>query len=182
VIDRVQEGGRQRERRPFVRTPCPQQQAGADTEQDDADVLDRVEREQPLELVLEDRVDDACDRRNAADGEDKDAVPRRQLAEPLDEDADETVDGHLDHHAAHQRGHMCGRDRMCARQPRVQGHHARLRPESDDRGECDDGLEAVPVGERRRVADCVLMGEQKQGTHTPALPMVMATCGRAAGT
>ena len=69
-----------------------QEEAGAEPEHDDADVLDRVEREQPLELVLEDRVDDADDRRHTADGEDDDAVPRRQLAEPLDEDADKAVD------------------------------------------------------------------------------------------
>ena len=48
MVDRVQQSGSQRERRPLVTrdTLCPQQQAGSDTEQDDADVLDRVEREQ----------------------------------------------------------------------------------------------------------------------------------------
>ena len=44
-----------------------QDQARAEPEDDDPDVLDRVEREQPLEVVLEERVDDAADRRQRAE-------------------------------------------------------------------------------------------------------------------
>ena len=44
-----------------------QDEAGAEPEHDDPDVLDRVQREQPFEVVLEERVDDAADSRERAD-------------------------------------------------------------------------------------------------------------------
>ena len=61
VVERVQQRGGERERRPGVGAAGAQDQAGADPEHDDPDVLDRVEREQPLQVVLEERVDDAAD-------------------------------------------------------------------------------------------------------------------------
>ena len=165
MVDRVQQSGSQRERRPLVTrgTLCPQQQAGSDTEQDDADVLDRVEREQLLELVPEQRVGDAAEGREQPQHEDERPDPGRRPSEPLDEHADEAVDRDLDHHAAHQRRHVRGGDRMGAWEPRMERHHARLRPETDDRGERDGGLEARPLGESRRVADRIGVDQQEQG-------------------
>ena len=64
-------------------------QAGAEPEHDDPDVLDRVEREQPLQVVLEERVHDAADRRERAEREHEHAEPERQHAEPVDEHPDE---------------------------------------------------------------------------------------------
>ncbi len=88
-------------------------------------------------------------------------------SEPFDEHAHEAVDRDLDHDAAHQRRHVRGRDRMGAREPRVEGHHPRLRAESDDRREGDDSLDAGSVGERGRIADRALMREQEQGDPDP---------------
>ena len=69
VVHGVQERRPERERRPLVGAAGAQQQAGADAEHDDPDVLDRVQRQQALEVVLEERVDHAADRRERADGE-----------------------------------------------------------------------------------------------------------------
>jgi DNA repair exonuclease SbcCD nuclease subunit len=63
VIDGVQQRCGQRKGRPRLCPSRPQQQAGAEPEHDDPDVLDRMEGEQPLQLVLEQRVHDPGDRR-----------------------------------------------------------------------------------------------------------------------
>ena len=161
VVERVQQRGGERERRPGVGAARAQHQAGAEAEHDDPDVLDRVQREQPLEVVLEERVDDAADRRERADREHEHAEPERQHAEPVDEHAHEPVDRDLDHHAAHQRRHGRGRDRMRARQPDVQRHHARLRPHADERGQRDRDLQARARSDRRRAADRAGVREQQ---------------------
>ena len=59
-----------------------QEQAGAEPEHDDPHVLDRMQREQPLEVVLEEG-DDAADGRQRADAEHEHAEPRRQDPDPL---------------------------------------------------------------------------------------------------
>ncbi len=46
-----------------------EQQARAERERDDAEVLDGRVREQPLEVALEERVGDAAERRQAAEDE-----------------------------------------------------------------------------------------------------------------
>jgi len=111
----VEKRGRERERRPHVGAARAQEQARADAEHDDPDVLDRVEREQALQVVLEERVDDAADRRESAEPDDDRPEPEREHTEPIDEHADEPVDRNLDHHAAHQGRDGRGFDRMCAR-------------------------------------------------------------------
>ena len=116
MVEGVQRG-RERHSGPRVRTGRAQEEAGAEPEHDDPNVLDRAEREQTLQLMLEDRVDDA-DHRGGTDQHHDDAVPRRQLSEPLDEDADEAVDRHLDHHATH-RAATCAGAIGCARGSQV---------------------------------------------------------------
>ena len=153
VVERVQQRRRERERRPRVGAARAQQQAGAEPEHDDPDVLDRVEREQALEVVLEERVHDAADRRERAEREHEHAEPQRQHTQPVDEHTHEAVDRDLDHHAAHQRRHRRGRDRMRARQPAVQRHHARLRPHADERGQRDRDLEAGAAREDVRATE-----------------------------
>ncbi len=73
----MQERSRERERRPGVGATRTEHEAGAEPEHDDADVLDRVERKQALEVVLEERVDDAADRRECAQQEREHAQPQR---------------------------------------------------------------------------------------------------------
>ncbi len=161
VVQRVQERGAERERGPGVRTARPQDEAGAEAEHDDPDVLDRVQREEPLQVVLEERVDDAADGRERTEAEHEHAEPRRQHADPVDEDAHEPVDRDLDHHAAHQRRDGRGRDRMRARQPDVQRHQAGLRAHPDQRGERDRDLQARAGADRLRAPDRAGLREQQ---------------------
>ena len=69
VIEHVQQRGGERECRPSRLAAVPEQQRRAQSEHDDADVLDGVESEQPLEFVLEERVDDAAQCRERAQRE-----------------------------------------------------------------------------------------------------------------
>ena len=78
VIQRVQQRGGQRDRGPGVGASGAQDQACAEAEDDDPDVLDRVEREQPLQVVLEERVDDAADRRQRTERKHQHTDPDRQ--------------------------------------------------------------------------------------------------------
>ncbi len=131
-------------------------EAGAEAEHDDPDVLDRVKREQPLELVLEERVRRPRRPPRARRVRARARRATREHAEPVDEHADEPVDRDLDHHAAHQRRDVRGRDRMRPRQPDVQRHHAGLRPHPDERRQRDRDLQPGAGRDRARVADRAL--------------------------
>ena len=145
MVEGVQERGRQRNASPVVCASLAQEGARTEAEHDDADVLDRVEREQQLELVLEDRIDDPDHRRCGTRGENEDAEPGRQYPDPLDEHADEPVDRDLDHHAAHERRDMRRGDRVRLREPDVKRDEARLRSHPDEGGEGDRDLRARPA-------------------------------------
>jgi hypothetical protein len=95
MVERVQQRSGERECGPRVCTPRAKQQARAEPQHDDPDVLDRVKREQPLQVVCEQPVDDARDGRQSTDCEHEHAEPHRQDAEPFDEDADQRVDRDL---------------------------------------------------------------------------------------
>ena len=92
VVERVQQRRCECDRGPGVGPSRAEQECRTDGEDDDPDVLDRAEREQPLEIPLEEGVDDPADRGEEADAEDDRADPERQDATPLDEDADEPVE------------------------------------------------------------------------------------------
>jgi len=62
MVERVEEGGGERQRGPSGLVARREQERRPEAEQDDTDVLDGVEGEQPLELVLEDRVGHAAER------------------------------------------------------------------------------------------------------------------------
>ena len=161
MVERVQERGCERHRRPFVRTSPSQQKAGSKAEHDDPDVLDRVECEQALELVLEDRVDDAHDRGHAADDEDDHTDPRGHVTEPVHEDADEPVDPHLDHHATHQRRDVRRRYRVRAWQPRVHGNETSLRSHADECRQSDRHLGGGARLDRTAASEGACVGEQQ---------------------
>ena len=161
MVERVQERCRKRDAGPVVCASLAQEEARAEAEHDDPDVLDRVEREQPLELVLEDRVDDADHRRRGARGENEDAEPRRQFADPLDEHADEPVDRDLDHHAAHERRDVRRGDRVRVREPDVQRDEPRLRAHADERGERDRDLRAGAGLDRASASEGIRLSEEQ---------------------
>ena len=96
--------------------------AKAETDENDADVLDRVIREQALEIVLHQRVQHAQDGAGAAEEEHHAARPPRGRSHQVEHDANEAVHRDLGHHAAHERGHMARRGGMRERQPDVERH------------------------------------------------------------
>ena len=161
VVDRVQQRRGERHARPAGLTLLAQDQRGAEAEQDDADVLDRVQREQALQLMLEEGVDDSAEGRDRAQRDHRHAEPERRPVEPLEEHAHEAVQRDLDHHAAHERRDVRGGERVRARQPDVQRHHARLGAEADQRGHRDQraagrgGVERVP-------AERAVLGQHEQ--------------------
>ena len=82
VVQRVQQRRGERDRRPQHRAPRHAAPGSAEAEQDDPDVLDRVKRKQPLQLVLEQRVHHPADRRQRAEREHEDADPERAACRP----------------------------------------------------------------------------------------------------
>ena len=111
----------------------------ADTEadQDDSDVLDAVVREQPLQVVLGERKNDA---EHAGDD------PERQQREPQPfrkgrqqgKSPNESVDSHLQDHARQQRRDVAGRRRVRPGEPDVERHDPGLDAEPE-KGENQNG-------------------------------------------
>ena len=103
--------------------------AQAETEQDDADVLNGGVRQQPLEVMLAQGMDHAENARGHAEQEDGLRKERGRVAEQQ-VDADDAVDAHLDHHPGEQGRDVAGRGRVGVRQPDVQRQDARLGAEA----------------------------------------------------
>ena len=126
VVDGVIQPGDERQRRQHRVVRMQEHQGRPQPHQDDADILDAVIRQQPLEVVLHQRVEHAQHRGDGPDGQDRDAPPVRRRAHEVEEHTRQAVNAGLDHHAGQQRGGVAGRDRMGHRQPDVQRHDARL--------------------------------------------------------
>ena len=141
VVHAMEQRSGECERRPGIGAARAQHEACADAEHDDPDVLDRVQGKQTLEIVLEQRVDDAAERRERADCKDEHAEPDRQHAVPFDQHAYQPVDRDLDHHAAHQGRDGRRRNRVRTRKPYMQRHHTGLRPHPDERRQRDRRLQ-----------------------------------------
>ena len=124
MVEDVQEAGGERERRRQRHAVGLERERKAEPDEDDPDVLHRVVREQPLEVVLHERVEHAHDGGDAAEREHHHAPPPGGRAEQIEDDAHEAVDGDLGHHAAHQRRDVARRRRMRERQPDMQRHEA----------------------------------------------------------
>ncbi len=161
VVDGMQQCGGEREPCPGIRAAGAQDETGADPEHDDPDVLDRVKRQQSLQVVLEQRIEDTAERRERSRPDHDEPEPERQDPQPVDQDADEPVDRDLDHHSAHQRGHRRRRHRMRARQPHVQRDQPRLRPHPDQGGEGDGDLQRGPRRKCRGAAERACLREQQ---------------------
>ncbi len=145
MVERVQQRRRERDRAPLRTTERREHQRCPEPEDDDPDVLDRVKRQQSLELVLKQRIQHAADRGQRADPEQQQADPQRGGRRPLKQHAYEPVQRELDHHPRHQRGHVGRRQRVRTRQPRMQRHRARLRPEPEHRRDGDQRTQAAVV-------------------------------------
>ena len=135
-----------------------------EADEDDADVLDRVIGEQPLDVVLHQGAEHAEQAGDAGERDDEDAPPPGRRAVEVEDDADEAVDGDLGHHPAHQRRDVAGRGRVGERQPDMQRHQARLRAGAEEDQDQDQsgerGGRAAHLGERVSAAAA---GEQSEG-------------------
>jgi hypothetical protein len=130
VVPGVQQRAREPERDQFALARRAAEERGAEAEEDDADVLDAVVREQTLEVVLADRERDADDGRRGAHAEQDLAPAGRRLGEQQTGPRD-PVDAGLDQHAGHHRGDVARRRGVRGRQPEVQRHDAGLEAEPD---------------------------------------------------
>ena len=78
VVEDVQQRGGEGDRRPGRVALGGEEDRRAEAERDDADVLDRVEGEQALEVVLHERVEHAAQRRQQPQPEHHEARPQRE--------------------------------------------------------------------------------------------------------
>ena len=126
--------------------------ARAQADEDDADVLDAGEGEQALEVVLDDRVEDAEDGGDGAEPASR-AAPhhgRAGRAASRGSTRSQAVDAELDHDARHQRRDVARRRRVRARQPHVQRDHAGLGARSRGRAGAAAATRAPGRQVRRR--------------------------------
>ncbi len=158
MVEDVQQTGRHGERCGRGHAKHLESERKPKPNKDDADVLDRVVRKQPLEVVLHQGVEHAEQGGAGPDREDRNAPPPAGRPREFKHDPDEAVDGDLRHDPAHQRGDMARRRRVSERQPNMQRHDPRLRPRADqgqNEGEGGDagrrlrrahGVEGVAAG------------------------------------
>ena len=106
---------------------------------DDSDIFDRVIGEQPLQIVLHQRVEHAEHGRGAGEREHDHRPPGRGRTHQIEDDADEAVDRDLGHHAAHQRRDVARCRRVRGRQPSVQRHETGFRSRADDHEQKHEG-------------------------------------------
>ena len=142
VIEDVEQRGGERQRRREVHAIGPEGERQAEADEDDPDVLDRVVGEQPLQIVLHQRIEHAEHRGAGAERQNHQAPPPGGQAQKVEDDAHEAVDGDLGHHPAHQGRDVAGRRRMGERQPDVQRHEAGLGAGAEQRQGQDQGREA----------------------------------------
>ena len=155
VIDGVEDRGSQGEGREFGRPMGIQEQGGADADQDDADVLDAVERQEALDVVLHQGVEHAHDGGCGSHRQDEEAQPVGRAADDIDDDPNKPVNAGLDHDAGHH-GRDVGRcNRMGSRQPDVEWHGPRLRGET-----YEDQDEGDIAGRLRQAGSCRVPGRE----------------------
>ncbi len=168
VIEDVEEGRSQRERRRGRHLVRLEGERQAKADEDDADVLHRVIGEQALEVVLHQGVQHAHHRGHAAYQRHHGTPPPARRPEQVEHDAHESIDRDLGHDAAHQRRDMARRRRVGERQPDVQRHETGLGTGADQREHQDHG---GYLCRRRRLANGLERiasrrpGEQAEAEH-----------------
>ncbi len=170
MIDGVQKRTRHRHRRRSRQIRGLEGKGEADADEDDADVFDRREGEHPLELFVENGIEQPPDGGCRADRDERHGPPPDRFAQKIEDDAHNGVDRDLGHHPAHQRRYVAWRHRVGKRQPCVQRHEAGLRAGANE-GCCQhepapkrvevmaaDHIESIAAGGARHSAK----GEQQR--------------------
>ena len=104
VIEGVIEACRQRDRREERLVVALEQDRQADAGDDNADILDRGVREQPLHVGLHRREEHAEQCRREPENQRKHAPPPELALQQIEGYAQQAVDCGLEHHSAHQSG------------------------------------------------------------------------------
>ncbi|CCJ88333.1 hypothetical protein BN132_261 [Cronobacter turicensis 564] len=119
----------------------------AEPQQNNADVLKRVVRQQPLDVVLKQRVKPADKRGHHAEQQHQHAAPERQRGVHQRKDQD-AVEPHFQHHGGEERGGGRGGLRMALHHAAVQRDYACEQPEARQSQQPGDGAKRLPGGER----------------------------------
>ena len=122
--------------------------------------------EQPLQIVLHQRVEHAHDAGDAGESEHQHAPPPGGIAEEIEHDAHEGVDRDLGHDAAQKTRDVARRRRVGKRQPGMQRHETRLRAGADqhkNENECDERWRVLALADRIEDESPVRPGEQAEG-------------------
>src|SRR5437763_4510107 len=97
------------------------------SDEDDADIFNRMVGKKPFEIVLHKRIKHAHDGGDACNRQYDDAPPPRRCAGEIEDNAYKAVDGDLGHYAAHQSGDRAWRRRMGEREPDMKRYEAGVR-------------------------------------------------------
>ena len=111
---------------------------GADAGRDDSHVLNRAVRKQPLHLALDGRVENADERRKAADHQNDQPRSGPCRRRKVEIDPHDAVNSQIDDDRRQQCRDVCRRHRMGQRQPAIEGDEPGFHRESEER-EQEDG-------------------------------------------
>ena len=98
MVDGVIQAGHQRQGCQQRMARVQKHQPRAQADEDDADVLDTVISQQPLEVVLHQRVKHPEHRGNGPDDQHRHAPPQRRRAEEVEADTSQPVNAAFDEH------------------------------------------------------------------------------------
>ena len=137
----------QRQRRQRSHAEGLEGQGQADADEEQADVLDRGISQEPLHVALHGGEDDAEQRRDQAQREDRDAPPPQGLMEQVEGNPEYAVDRGLEHDPAHHRRNRRRGGRVRLGQPDVQRQQACFGAEAEQgEGERGAGPEGAVLG------------------------------------
>ena len=133
-------------------------------DEDDADVLDGVVREQTLQIVFHQRIQDTEQSGDAGDQQYRNAPPPCRGTCEVEDEPHETIDRHLRHDPAHQCRDMTRRGRVREREPRVQRHQTRFGAGPDQRQQQNDRAHAgrADTTDRFERVSALRSGEQAE--------------------
>ena len=124
VVERMIKGSHESDDRQHRLTRGHSHHPHAGPHQDDADVFHAGISQQPLQVMLVQRIQDPEYRRERAEGQHQEPPPPGRSAQQVHAETDDPIDRRLDHHAREQRGGVRWRGRVRPGQPDVQRHDA----------------------------------------------------------
>ncbi len=145
VVEEVIEPAHQAERHQRRLTKRNPRKPRAEPQQDNADVLKRVVRQQPVDIVLKQRVKPADKRGHHAEQQHQHAAPERHSGVHQRKDQN-AVQPHFQHHGGKQRGGRRGGLRMPLHHTAVQRDNACEQPKACQPREPDGRAKRLPGG------------------------------------